>query len=463
MRSRNLNILYEGNRKTNMCVETNFGRSSRVELGKVVMQGSVPGGMICSNQISKLCTKLYNEGDVYMYDDKIPIPALAMVDDIASIAECNSTQSLTTNIKTDTFIQRKKLEGQTGQGKCQWVHVGTDKCRSSYKINGKEITQAESYKYLGDHAADGWTPLYKKRWEKAQGYCAMCLAMCTEMTLGIQLYATAKLLHESIFVNGTLLNMETWPNCTNVRLEMFERTEQMFLRKILNAHSKTPIECLYLELGVVPLRFQLMKRRIMYLQTILQRPDGELTKQVVLCQKETCYKGDFYSQTKVDMEYLMINEENLLESSKDQLKNVLSKQIMKIAFDYLIEKAISHSKVHESVYTDLEGAKQFKDARFSNEVLNNLFRFRTRTFMVKNNFRNNYKNTNTLCPLCEKENDDQEHVFVCEKIVQQYGRHILNKYTDIFSDDIDTLFNVAIILKDLVDVREQLLSSDESQ
>ena len=83
--------------------------------------------------------------------------------------------------------------------------------------------------------------------------------------------------------------------------------------------------------------------------------------------------------------------------------------------------------------------------------------------MVKNNFRNNYKNTNTLCPLCEKENDDQEHVFVCEKIVQQYGRHIFNKYTDIFSDDIDTLFNVAIILKDLVDVREQLLSSDESQ
>ena len=58
--SRNLNLLYEGNRRTRMCVETNFGKSSRVELQKVVMQGSVPGGMICSNQLSKLCNRMYN-------------------------------------------------------------------------------------------------------------------------------------------------------------------------------------------------------------------------------------------------------------------------------------------------------------------------------------------------------------------------------------------------------------------
>ena len=77
IKSRNLNILYEGNRKTSMCVDTNFGRSSRVELKKVVMQGSVTGGMICSNQISKLCNKMHKEGNVYMYRNKIPIPALA--------------------------------------------------------------------------------------------------------------------------------------------------------------------------------------------------------------------------------------------------------------------------------------------------------------------------------------------------------------------------------------------------
>ena len=91
--NRNLNLLYQGNALTRMCVETSFGRSSRVELKKVVMQGSVTGGMVCSNQISKLCTQMYKEGNVYMFRGRIPIPALAMVDDIAAIAICNTSEA----------------------------------------------------------------------------------------------------------------------------------------------------------------------------------------------------------------------------------------------------------------------------------------------------------------------------------------------------------------------------------
>ena len=85
--------------------------------------------------------------------------------------------------------------------------------------------------------------------------------------------------------------METWPNCSVERIEAFERIEQTFFRKILNAHSKTPIEAIYLELGVIPLRFQLMKRRILYLREIMDRSDDELTKQVVLAQQEDCGHG----------------------------------------------------------------------------------------------------------------------------------------------------------------------------
>ena len=90
IKNRNLNLLYEGNSSTQMCVETRFGKSERVQLKKIVMQGSVSGGTLCSNQLSKLCNKAYSEGQVYMYRGEIPIPPLAMVDDIVSIAICNS-------------------------------------------------------------------------------------------------------------------------------------------------------------------------------------------------------------------------------------------------------------------------------------------------------------------------------------------------------------------------------------
>ena len=146
---------------------------------------------------------------------------------------------MTNNIQTDEFIKMKKLEGQVGDGKCQWLHVGNKECSSSYIINGANTTRCDIYKYLGDHVSDGWDPLYKKRHDRSQGYSVSCQAMCTEISLGFQLYSVAKMLHQAIFLNGTLVNMETWPFFTENRLVMFERVEQGLFRRILKAHSKT--------------------------------------------------------------------------------------------------------------------------------------------------------------------------------------------------------------------------------
>ena len=132
VRNRNLNLLYLGNGKTKMAVETSAGKTDRIELKQLVMQGSVPGGFLTSNQLSIIGNKMFNNGDTYMYMNKIPIPALIMVDDIASITLCNTSQSIASNVKIDNFVQSKKLECQTGTGKCQWIHIGDGKCQSNY-------------------------------------------------------------------------------------------------------------------------------------------------------------------------------------------------------------------------------------------------------------------------------------------------------------------------------------------
>ena len=72
--------------------------------------------------------------------------------------------------------------------------------------------------------------------------------MATEISLGYHLYSIAKMLHQLIFLNGTLVNMETWPNLTSVRIEMFKRVELGLFRSILKTHIKTPRESIYLEL-----------------------------------------------------------------------------------------------------------------------------------------------------------------------------------------------------------------------
>ena len=284
--------------------------------------------------------------------------------------------------------------------------------------------------------------------------------MTTEISLGYQLYAVAKLLHQALFLNGTLVNMETWPHFTISRITLFERAEQHLLRRILSAHSKTPVECLYLELGVIPFRYHLMSRRIMYYQTVMLRPDNEITKQVVICQKNTRIEGDFYAQVSSDMAKLNISENDIITCSSDMLREKLKKEIDKAALNYLKELGRNHSKVREWMYGDFKGMGYFYDARFSTELSNLLFTFRTRMFNVRNNFRNNYRVQGTICPVCHEYEDSQEHLFDCEPIKLTIDGHDC-KYEDIFSNNIDTLFKVSNVLKQIVKIREEFEDEQE--
>ena len=459
LNSRNLNLLYEGNKTTEMLVETKFGQSKRTRLNKIVMQGSVTGGVFCSNQLSKICNTCFKEGHVYMYDGTVPIPPLAMVDDIAAVVLCNSTEGLVTNTKIDSFIQMKKLESQVGDGKCQWLHIGKQQCHSSYVANKEFISQCQNYKYLGDQVSDGWDDLYTKRYARAQGYAVNCQAMCTEISLGVQIYSVAKLLHQAVFLNGSLVNMETWPQCTEKRMDMFERAEQSLFRKILAAHSKTPVECLYLELGVIPFRYHLMARRIAYYHEIMNRSDDEITKAVVLRQKINKIPGDFYAQVSRDLSLLGLPEDEIVNLSKGVMKEQVKRAVEKLAFEHLIRKAESHSKVREELYPDINGMKYIRDPRLTSENVNTLFKFRTRMFHVRNNFRNQYKAANLLCPLCETSEDSQEHLFHCAKIRSRLPQNIQERnisYNDIFTNDCDKLLDVAKLLKDIVQIREEM-------
>ena len=51
------------------------------------------------------------------------------------------------------------------------------------------------------------------------------------------------MLHQAIFLNGSLVNMETWPNFNENRMEQFERVEQGFLRKVLSVHEGGTVGC----------------------------------------------------------------------------------------------------------------------------------------------------------------------------------------------------------------------------
>ena len=102
--------------------------------------------------------------------------------------------------------------------------------------SGKQLKQVKHSKYLADYISTNIDDLFKKREETSFGYAVSCLAMTSELSLGYNLYQIAKLLHNSIFIAGSIINMETWPNFSDSRMDKFERIQQHFIRKIFQGH-----------------------------------------------------------------------------------------------------------------------------------------------------------------------------------------------------------------------------------
>ena len=144
---------------------------------------------------------------------------------------------------------------------------------------------------------------------------------------------------------------------------------------------------------------------------------------------------------------------SLLLLSKLSFKKIVNKKICHIAFEYLHALATSHSKVTQELYEDLTGMQYLTDPRFTAEQAQMLFKFRTRMFDVRTNFRNNHACTS--CPLCGVEEDTQEHLFNCIMIKKEHTAEI--NYSDIFYNDCDILLNVVSELHHIVSIREKLM------
>ena len=79
---------------------------------------------------------------------------------------------------------------------------------------------------------------------------------------GKYLFEAALVLRSSLFLSSILLNSEAWVNVSDKEIRALERTDEILLSKILECNSNTSNTFKYLELGIFPIRFEVMKRKI---------------------------------------------------------------------------------------------------------------------------------------------------------------------------------------------------------
>ena len=107
-----------------------------------------------------------------------------------------------------------------------------------------------------------------------------------------------------------LTNAESWINITNKDLDSLEQRDTILQRKLLSK-SGNPIKCfMYLELGIIPVRYVLMQKRMNFLHYILKEDTDSMVYKVCYALEEDSKRGDSIALTNINRKELDIVENN---------------------------------------------------------------------------------------------------------------------------------------------------------
>ena len=81
---------------------------------------------------------------------------------------------------------------------------------------------------------------------------------------------------ESMLLGSILSNIEVAYNLTQNEVDKLEKCHEMGIRKLLELPSKSPKVMLYFLTGSIPIRFQVQRRRLVYLHHILNQNEESL-------------------------------------------------------------------------------------------------------------------------------------------------------------------------------------------
>ena len=78
-------------------------------------------------------------------------------------------------------------------------------------------------------------------------------------------FEVARVLRPSLLLSSLFLNYEAWVNLSEKNIRGLEQTNEILLSKILDCDANTSNVFKYLELGVQPIRFEIIKRKLLFL------------------------------------------------------------------------------------------------------------------------------------------------------------------------------------------------------
>ena len=473
-------LLCEANKKSYVAVQTPNGLSRRDVFENIVMQGDVLAPLVSSLQVDTIGKECWEEKKhLYFFKDKVPIGPLGMVDDLLTISECGyKTEQMNQYINFKTGAKRL----QFGTSKCIKMHIGKmkseDLCKdvfvNGWKIEVETDTETgnsvqsdvftgrekmevkEEQTYLGDLiSADGsHTKNVQLRRNKGIGVINQIMQIMHSTYFGKNFFEIAMVLRESLLLSSILLNSEAWVGYTDRDVRILEQCDEILLTKVLDCDANTSNALKYLDLGIVPIRYEIMKRKVAFLQYILLQDKKSMMFQVLKATEENPTKNDFVLTCQKYLKNLEIplTFDQISEMSKLSFKRLLKQKTKMAALKYLNKEKSKQSKIMDIQHSDLEMQEYLFDCDRNLKVPKLVFKARAKSLDIK--VQKSWKYDDLLCSGCQVRDESGDEILFC-KIFGENEEKI--SYSWFYSEKAQEQVSVAKLMMTKLKTRERIL------
>lgn len=231
-----------------------------------------------------------------------------------------------------------------------------------------------------------------------------------QMRLG-NFYFECGVLFDNVMLRASMLYAtETLYNITETEMRQIERLEESYLRQALGTIRTCPLTEIYLSLGQYPARYEILKRRLLFLKFILNQSESTILYNFFQCQANSPTINDWVTTCKSDLKHinLQLSFQQIKEMNLNNFKSMLIENIKTKALSYLSlrrkqkgSKVINNSLQMSQYLLPNQFVDNIEDKRMLFSIINDMY------LCTKNNF------VKKIC-FCNVQEETLQHLYECK-------------------------------------------------
>ena len=402
-----LQLIHNLNQEANVVVKTPHGRTESLTVNDIVKQGGVLGSPMCSASTAEHCET--NKG---ICVGTLIISSLAFVDDMLDVS-LTWDDAHKAHENSVTFSFRKKMSHKSKKCKTLVTNKKKKDLLPELFIGDEVIENASTIEYLGDifnNKGDN-SDLIKDRVKRGIAAIVSVEAIMADLQLGTYTTDVYLLLYRSLFLSTVLFNSQAWSNLTKKDFDDLQTCQLKMLKKIIGGARSTSNAYTFLELGVLPIAYEVHKRQICFLHHILNLQDDDPVKEMYQNMKQLPGEKNWYNNVAELLKTyeISMSEDMIKNHSKEAFKRIVKKAITQTALAKLQEDCSNQKKTCSLSYTKLKAQEYLTEMYPWQSKL--ISRCRSKTLDIKTHQKFKYKDT--ICRWCNIHEETLDHIIQC--------------------------------------------------